>query len=257
MRMLSIAALFLLSAAPALQKPPEPADAAPDAVVEPGTARAWALLSCSVLFELNGDRHDLLAGAERSAQTTEDARGLLKESWDITTAEQLTAQLDWLQNAGHRGDFAGQFALVSKLSEKEFKQRMESPDTSSEQRTVLATYRKHAARYKQLKAGLLGWDSARYVALCRWGYAAGWLDETEAWKRMDRVVPALQKAYASWDELGEAYCIGRDCWNLRANQESWNVYEKLRTSETSPWRTTPWNLKLSPLEKPPKAVKKP
>jgi hypothetical protein len=87
---------------------------------------------------------------------------------------------------------------------------------------------------KKLKAGLLGWDDSRYVALCRWGYAAGYLTEEEAWKRMNDAVIVLQKSFASWEELGEVYCIARDCWNPGPNEETWKAFEELKTEESSP-----------------------
>jgi hypothetical protein len=35
--------------------------------------------------------------------------------------------------------------------------------------------------------GILAWDLVRYIAVCRWGYLAGYLTETEAW---DHIMPA-------------------------------------------------------------------
>jgi hypothetical protein len=228
-----------------------------DATVTPGTPRAWALLTCSVLFERNGARHDLLGGVTIDAKSVEEARKLLADWWGIENAGQLEHQLEWLEHEGHRKDFAKDFAAIGKLSDSAFEQRLAAKDVDEDERLRLKAIRKHSPRVKTWKAGLLGWDYSRYVALCRWGHAAGFASEEDAWKRMNKVIVLLQKSYKSWDELGEVYCIGRDCWNPGPNAETWKAYESLRTQESSPWRTTPWDVKLTALEKPPKESKKP
>lgn len=228
-----------------------------DAVVAAGTSRAWALLASSVLFERNGARHDLLAGVEHGSAKLGEIRPMLEKSWDIETKDHLLQQLEWLLHRGHRADWEKHFRDYGGMSEKEVDARIERI-ADEEDRVVWKTLWKNSSRASKLKGGLLGWDLARYVALCRWGYAAGYLTQAEAWKRMDAATKDLQKAYTSWDELGLAYCIGYDCWRPGKGAETEAAYERLKTAEDSPWKTTAWKLKLVSLEKPEKTpAKKP
>jgi hypothetical protein len=224
-----------------------------DELVAAGTSRAWALLACSVLFERNGSSHDLLAGGKRSPEAVAAAKSLLEKDWDITKAGDLLEQLEWLEHRGHRAEFEKDFRELRGLTEKQVDDRVARFPDVGDREVVKARWR-NAPRAAKLKGGLVGWDLARYVALCRWGYAAEYLSETEAWKQMNNVVNDLQKAYKSWDELGEAYCIGRDCWRPGTNKETVDAFERLKSAENSPWKSTPWNLKLAPLDKVQKPV---
>ena len=73
---------------------------------------------------------------------------------------------------------------------------------------------------------------------------------------MDVVVKDIQKAYTSWEEFGTAYYIGYDCWRPGKGEETEKAFERLKTSDTSPWKTTPWKQKLVSLEKVEKSAEK-
>jgi hypothetical protein len=255
-----VACSFLVFAAPHARAPLASAmvreDPLPEAVVSPGTSRAWALLASSVLFERNGARHDMLAGADNATLKPGEIKSMLKDSWDIETRGHLLEQLEWLRTGGHRAAWEKHFRDYGGMSEKEIDARSRRIE-AEEDRVIWKTLWKNASRAAKFKGGLIGWDLARYVALCRWGYAAGYLTQEEAWKRMDPVVKDLQKAYTSWEELGEAYCIGYDCWRPGKGESTEKAFERLKTADDSPWKTTPWKLKLVSLEKPEKPPKKP
>ncbi len=227
----------------------------PDAQVTPGTSRAWALLGSSVLFERNGDRHDLLAGVERASPKLGGIKAMLEDDWDIKTRDHLLQQLEWLEHRGHRSDWEKHFRDYGGMSEKEVDARVTRIVEESDRIKWKALWR-NSSRAAKLKGGVLAWDLGRYVALCRWGHAAGYLTQEEAWKRMDVVVKDLQKAYTSWEEFGTAYCIGYDCWRPGKGEETEKAFERLKTSDTSPWKTTPWKQKLVSLEKVEKVVEK-
>ncbi len=93
----------------------------------------------------------------------------------------------------------------------------------------------------------IGWDLPRAIYMARWGVDAGFLNEKEAW---DFIIPAaqrLQVTYFSWQQLGDAYLIGR-ADNYASSQsevrQGESAYRTLLTSPSSPWRTLPWNLGL-------------
>jgi hypothetical protein len=257
----SIALLLLLAlpfptrSAPVLVEGPQPSQEEIDyAVVPPGTSRAWALLVSSVLFERNGEQHDILAGGVRSSDLQTNAKTLLERDWDIKSTDHVLQQLEWLEHGGHTAEFEKTFREYGRLNEKELDTKLSRfPDEDT--RAVIKARWKHAARAAKLKGGLKGWDLARYVALCRWAFAAGYLTSGEAWKRMDKIVAEVQKSYASWEELGEVYCIGYECWRGKSSEPTVKAFDKLKSDEKSPWKTTPWKLKLVALDKPEKPVK--
>ena len=111
---------------------------------------------------------------------------------------------------------------------------------------------KNAKRVLALKGGVAAWDHARAVALCRWGYAAGLLSEDDVWKRIEPIAKELQTLYASWEEMNDAFLIGREAWHPGENAETLAAYDKLVKSEKSPFKTTPWNTKLGKFDKPEK-----
>jgi hypothetical protein len=206
-----------------------------------------------VVFERNGLAHDWLGGGKPTPEAAADAKSTLEKSWDIETTDHLLQQLEWLEHGGHVADFEKSFREVGKLSEKDLDAKAARFDDADDRAVLKARWR-HAARVAKFKGGLAGWDLSRYVALCRWGYAAGYLTQEEAWKRMDKVVKDLQKAYTSWEELGEAYCIGYECWKGASNEATVKAFDKLKSAADSPWRSTPWKLKLVSLEKPEKVA---
>ena len=103
--------------------------------------------------------------------------------------------------------------------------------------------------YERLGAkGLIGWDYARYVSLCRWGYVAGYLSEDEAWVRIMKAARLLQQTYGSWRELGENYLIGREFWSPAQTARNGQLYEatfqRLVSDPQSPWVRLPWRTPL-------------
>ena len=222
-----------------------------NAPVEPGTSRAWALATTAVIFERNGGRHDLLAGAELNDATEAEAVALLKDDWGIETTEHVDNAAGNLFYDGNRTYYLKEMKELSKLNKRQFEQRLEAEKDPFETLRMKAL-REHAPRALAMKGGLLAWDSCRMIALYRWGFCAGYYTEEEAWTKIDPIARELQKGYASWEELGEAYFIGRECWLPNTNADTLEALEKLKKDPKSPFKTTPWNLKLGRIDKPEK-----
>src|SRR5947208_742465 len=118
--------------------------------------KQWALATTAIRTSQNGDRHDILGGQEKTAASVLSAKELLHGWWSVDSREDLFRALDSLAREGHRARF-----------EKDA-----------------------AAHYPKLgKKSLLGWDYARYIALCRWGFLVGYLSEQEAW---DKIMPVAR-----------------------------------------------------------------
>ena len=195
--------------------------------------KQWALATCAIRMSQNGDRHDILGGQEKTPANIVSARNLLHDWWNTAKREDLLESLEFLEKRGHRAQFEKLGSSSPSLS-----------PASPEARFVLSYYRKLG------KESLLGWDFTRYIALCRWGYLAGYLNEQEAW---DRIMPAarlLQKTFSSWQDLGANYLLGHEFWSpgdtasvIGASLDY--TYRTLVMDLNGPWRRIPWGLDLT------------
>jgi hypothetical protein len=220
-----------------------PANAQP---VEPGTPHAWALAASAVLTHFNGDRDDLLAGQPATPGYVRMLEQSLNEWWGIGNREDLLAMLQWIDEGGHRQDWEELEVYLDSLDEDELAAltvQLESDPQAKHQVDMIREYaRKLGAK------SLVGWDYARFISLCRWGYACGFLTEEEAWDYIMPVAAMLQKTFASWAELGENYLIGREFWSYQQTQVSGaairEVYESLLASPSGPWQQNAWDMDL-------------
>jgi hypothetical protein len=107
--------------------------------------------------------------------------------------------LNWLQFQGHRYEFEqlgrrldaltdGQFAILETLAQKH-QQTLNELEITRKNHELLG------------QKGILAWDLVRYISLCRWGYHAGFLSETEAWDRILAAALRLQQTFDSWQDL--------------------------------------------------------
>ncbi len=98
---------------------------------------------------------------------------------------------------------------------------------------------------------ILAWDYARYIALCRWGYQAGYITEDEEWQKIMPVARLLQKTFDSWDDLGQDYLIGRKYMSYDGkfsdNYLFEAAYKHLCTDKSSLWHRYSWEMVLGDL----------
>ncbi len=93
----------------------------------------------------------------------------------------------------------------------------------------------------------IAWNYPRVVSLSRWGYAVGYLTETEAWAIIMPTAGRIQHTFSSWQELGHAYVDARRVfWDDEPGvrrQTEW-IYRSILLDPTSPWRKYAWDLDL-------------
>ncbi len=93
----------------------------------------------------------------------------------------------------------------------------------------------------------IGWNYPRAINLARFGYAAGYIEEDEAWAFIVPAAGRLQKTFSSWQQVGQIYLQARAGWYSRMigdrRQAEW-AYRELVSDHNSPWRKYPWNLDL-------------
>jgi len=206
----------------------------------------WFLATCGVLTRRNKGRFDLLGGVNPTKKNAETWQRVLQSGWDVYNREDLLEALASLRDYGHRGAF------------EDMSERLATADSAS-----LAALHASALVDPELansidivteyhdalgEKSLMGWDYSRYVALCGWGFVAGYLTHDEAWELLIPAARLLQRTFGSWRELGENYIIGRRFWSRRQTQKDGAKYEVafewLCTNPESPWVRIPWDLDL-------------
>lgn len=199
--------------------------------------KGWALATSALLTERNQESHDMLGGVQGTTAEVGRAKSTLRQWWGVRNRNDLLRTLVWLETDGHRRRFEHVGANPPA--------QMESADDPE----AVHAIRVARANYARLgKKSLLGWDYARFVSLCRWGYLAGYLTEDEAWQWIMPKARELQKTFDSWADLGENYLVGREFWSLEETMtHGWRyraAYDRLLTNPDSPWVRFPWNLDL-------------
>ena len=200
----------------------------------------WALAASAILSAYNHEPFDTLSSGGDVLGT----RRLLQNSWDISSHDDLLKTLDWIDQGGHRQLFSGLGARTSNLSREELAQVV-SHLNSEDANSVMVAHRYYEKYGAQ---SITGWDYARYINVCRWGVAAGYISEDEAWPRVMHAAQILQQSFTSWKEFGENYLVGREFWSLRNTkidgQAMRAMYQRLLDHPGSPWIRYSWNLPL-------------
>jgi hypothetical protein len=162
--------------------------------------------------------------------------------------DDLLGTLKWIEEGGHRREFdaiAQDLSAATPAQLADIRMRVAAnPSTSNKVEIVLRCKDKFGLK------SIVAWDYDRYVALCGWGYIAGYLSEEEAWQRIMPAARLLQKTFESWKDLGNNHVIGREFWSWKQTQERGDLtrqcYEKLLTDASSPWVLLKWDTDLSP-----------
>jgi hypothetical protein len=208
--------------------------------------KGWALGCCAVLMERNYSRHDTLEVKPINESVVHSIRGLLDEWWGIRNKKDLLESLQSLETRGHRSSFDRTAAQIVALSDEQYKAITEPVKDDKEKLQELEVARKYAARLAG--KSILGWDYARYIAVCRWGYTVGLFSEEEAWDKIMPIAKKLQGRFTSWEDLGCNYLIGRQFWSYKETIKNGALYEdayqRLTDMPSSPWNKYPWNMNL-------------
>lgn len=240
-------ALFGSSLNQSAEKPYPPVPASEGCCVTPTEQqKLWALATCAVLTESNGARHDLLGGRERTPKNILCAKKCLADWWGVNNRDDLLDSLQWIINGGHRQDFDALAQSLEGMTPKQIaeirKQLADDPERLNRVNVVL--------HYKDEfgTQSLMAWDYDRYVALCGWGYVAGYLTEEEAWARIMPVACLLQRTFDSWEALGNNHVIGREFWSWKNTKKrgalTRECCSKLLNDPSSPWNLLPWDTDL-------------
>jgi hypothetical protein len=214
--------------------------------------KQWGLAASAVLTRRNDrDLYSLRGVPDTELERGKQKEFLVDNGWDVVSREDLLATMARLRDGGHR-------ASVERIR---FQKNW--PDFMKFVANALGVgasdYRRKFVeeRAEELEGkSLTGWDLSRLISLARWGVAAGYLEEDEAW---DWIMPAaveIQQTYVSWEDLGESYLLGREFWSPLQTQATGYKYRGavywLTHNKYSPWKNFDWNMDLgssmSPIE---------
>ena len=87
----------------------------------------------------------------------------------------------------------------------------------------------------------VAWNYPRAVMLARWGHAAGYFNEDEAWAIIMPAAIVVQRSFSSWQEMGRAYMQGREVFwgqGLSLRREDENVYRTILLDPGSPYASS-------------------
>jgi hypothetical protein len=204
------------------------------------TQKAWGLAVSALLTERNGGHHDLLGEYPPSTESIAGTKRVLSHWWGVEDRAGLLQTLSWLDREGHRTDFEARGQRLSALPQVEYQALLARTEGPDRQKVTLA--RVHYAALG--RKGLVGWDYARYVSLCRWRYHVGYLSEDEAWSFILHAARRVQATFDSWEDLGRNYLIGREYWSYDETRAKGHLYReaylRLLRDPGSPWTRLPW-----------------
>jgi hypothetical protein len=203
--------------------------------------KLWALGMAALLIGSNGGDVDLLGGSEKTRDSGQDSRERMENGWGITSRDDLLKTLNWLALKGHRELFNELISLPS----SQLSRYGNSGDAESRNKMDIVLQYGNELGNK----GIAAWDFGRYVALCGWGYQAGYLTEAEAWQMIMPIARRTQPVFHSWKDFGNDYLVGRRFWSLAETNASGQRFEQeyqyLLVSGKNPWSRVPWDLDLS------------
>jgi ankyrin repeat protein len=204
----------------------------------------WAIAASAILSGANHENLSTLSSGDSALSI----RHLLQDSWGISDRDSFLQALEWIDQGGHRQLFSALGERSSRASAEELSAVISKLNSEDANSLTMA----HRYYEKFGSQSITAWDYGRYINLCRWGVAAGYISEEEGWPRAMHAAQILQQTFGSWKEFGENYIVGREFWSLRQTkingQEMRSRYQRLVSDPASPWNRIPWELSLQPSE---------
>lgn len=187
------------------------------------------LVGCGlILADMNGeDTHTLAAGDEDASATK------LENWWNLYSKKDVLEKINLVVSEGHR---------------HEFQNSINTPQTKKIIKQIASIVKEYKIN---VPSEIAAWDFCRVIGLCRWAIDVKYFTEQEAENIMTDMAKVLQKTYASWQEMGTAYLLGRAWWsgeddimNEMGFLNAYNSFTSIIEDEDSYWNTIKWNTKL-------------
>jgi hypothetical protein len=216
----------------------------------------WAIRLTGIMTELNRSNHNTLNSFRMSSRNKNRVLEMLKREWEITNKDELLETLKEVENYGH----ASRLRLIQQIINEEIISMALGNEENVIVITNVDTYDLTYWQYNSLRyaisnwdsyrnRSILAWDLGRIVALCRWGYDAGFFTENEAWEKIMYYARLIQPLYNSWEEYGYDYLMGRVFWasgfgeSARYYDVTFPIYGRL-IKINGHWYNKEWNVNL-------------
>ena len=178
--------------------------------------------------------------AVESEVLPETYRAQLQSWWNITDRESTLEIVRWLLLEGHHADADAALALM-----RGDQPEAGDPEEKAEDVQSIAEFmvENGYCTAETLPRTVIAWDLVRIANLGRWALHAGYLSEEEMWQVMQVAADAARGHFASWEEYGRSFAMGRGVWHGDEEdcQTAWEIVTALLEEETSPWRQIAWN----------------
>nr|WP_246422104.1 DUF1266 domain-containing protein [Nocardiopsis mwathae] len=185
-------------------------------------------------------------------------RKVFELEWGVVDRETLLATVDRLWDELHAG---GRADLVVDLRTGTARSR--DPEGKRDEQRIRLTpaqverMREITGADDSAETVVIGayqwWKSVHLIRLTCGGATLDWLSPVETHNLLRRVATDLQRRYASWQELAEAFHGGYLLWHGGGSDDAgsdrvWTALGLLTTDDASPWKLLPWDM---PLERAP------
>lgn len=210
-------------------------------------SQLWALALGDVLLDINGFdfacQYDMAQSGVHADRVNQE---VLVDSWNISDESSAWRVLNWLKNdGGHRVEFDRLRKALPFMAPQQQNRYISSIQDEFSAAEMLIIQRYHRLLPA---AGILAWDLGRAAFICHLCMEFGYIQLEEAWHYLMQNAKWIQQSYASWEEFGMAYIIGRQFWAKKLEDEVTeghirHISHPLNQSE-SPWRVLPWDIEL-------------
>ena len=150
--------------------------------------------------------NDEAVDAVESEVLPETYRAQLQSWWNITDRDSTLGIVQWLLHEGHHADADATLVLM-----RGGQPHTGDPEEKAEDVQAIAKFmvENGYCTAGTLPQTVIAWDLVRIANLGRWAFHAGYLSEEEMWQVMQVAADAAREHFASWEEYGRSFAMGR------------------------------------------------
>jgi ankyrin repeat protein len=202
-------------------------------------AQRWDLAISAVYTQRNGLSPNILGGGD--PDWGGEAREILSDEWAIKNKPQLLYRVNILRRSS-RSYYLREGALLNRMPEFEFLILWFFSGTRANEFTAL---RENYNRWGN-RIGLAG-NLCRATNLVNLGYAAGFINQQDAWALLDPLARQTQSGFTSWHEMCDNFLDAREIWSGEADPRIDACGDLLCNAKdaNSPWNQIPWSTDIS------------
>lgn len=182
-----------------------------------------------------------------SISNIDKAKGFLAKVFNINSPQDMKVRLDGLSKGSSvRKIFDAKRKIYLALP---FKERTSLADPKKQGGSDAHQYQ-IIDNYESLlpQAGVLAYDIANYISICRLGAFLGYIKPDEMMELINEPAALAQRSYKSFEEFGYASTAGILIYTGKIEYDEYRNYferlNKLLTHKDSHWRNLDWNMSL-------------